>query len=78
MTTPPERTVNVGVVHAGTRPNVVAAQAEAHVDVRGQTLAEAARIDAAIRGLLPHVLGATSCYRWRLEPSTDGALASDG
>jgi len=33
-------TVNVGVVHAGTRPNVVAAQAEAHVDVRVQTLAE--------------------------------------
>jgi glutamate carboxypeptidase len=51
-------TINVGVVHAGTRPNVVAAEAEAHVDVRVQTLAEAARIDAAIRGLLPHVPGA--------------------
>ena len=51
-------TVNVGVVHAGTRPNVVAAEAEAHVDVRVQTLAEADRIDAAIRGLRPHLDGA--------------------
>ncbi len=46
-------TVNVGVVHGGTRPNVVAAEAEAHVDVRVQTLAEAKRIDLAIRSLKP-------------------------
>ena len=52
-------TVNVGVVRAGTRPNVVAAEAEAHVDVRVETLAEAARIDAAIRGLKPHLPGAS-------------------
>jgi glutamate carboxypeptidase len=52
-------TVNVGVVHGGTRPNVVAAEAEAHVDVRVQTLAEADRIDAAIRGLQPRLPGAT-------------------
>jgi glutamate carboxypeptidase len=51
-------TVNVGVVHAGTRPNVVAAEAEAQVDVRVETLAEAARIDAAIRGLQPKLQGA--------------------
>src|SRR5439155_7651251 len=51
-------TINVGVVHAGTRPNVVAAEAEAHVDVRVQTLAEADRIDAAIRGLKPRLPGA--------------------
>jgi glutamate carboxypeptidase len=51
-------TVNVGVVHGGTRPNVVAAEAEAHVDVRVQTLAEAERIDAAIRGLQPRLQGA--------------------
>lgn len=51
-------TVNVGVVHGGTRPNVVAAEAEAHVDVRVETLAEAGRIDAAIRGLQPHLPGA--------------------
>jgi glutamate carboxypeptidase len=51
-------TVNVGVVRGGTRPNVVAAEAEAQVDVRVQTLAEAARIDAAIRGLEPLLPGA--------------------
>jgi glutamate carboxypeptidase len=51
-------TVNVGVVHGGTRPNVVAAEAQAHVDVRVETLAEAARIDAAIRGLQPRLEGA--------------------
>jgi glutamate carboxypeptidase len=51
-------TINVGVVHGGTRPNVVAAEAEAHVDVRVETLAEAERIDAAIRGLQPKLPGA--------------------
>jgi glutamate carboxypeptidase len=51
-------TINVGVVHGGTRPNVIAAEAEAHVDVRVQTLAEAARIDAAIRGLQAKLPGA--------------------
>jgi glutamate carboxypeptidase len=52
-------TINVGVVHAGTRPNVVAADAEAHVDVRVETLSEADRIDAAIRGLQPCLDGAS-------------------
>src|SRR6202011_4647833 len=51
-------TVNVGVVRAGTRPNVVAAEAEARGDVRVPTLAEAKRIDAAIRGLTPVLPGA--------------------
>ena len=51
-------TINVGVVHAGTRPNVVAAEAEAHVDVRVVSLAEADRIDKAIRGLRPNLGGA--------------------
>jgi glutamate carboxypeptidase len=51
-------TVNVGVVHGGTRPNVVAAAAEAHVDVRVSTLAEAERLDRAIRGLQPTLAGA--------------------
>jgi glutamate carboxypeptidase len=50
-------TLNVGVVHGGTRPNVVAAEAQAHVDVRVQTVAEAERIDAAIRGLQPRLAG---------------------
>ncbi|HET6318011.1 MAG TPA: M20/M25/M40 family metallo-hydrolase, partial [Chloroflexota bacterium] len=52
-------TVNVGVVHAGTRPNVVAAEAEALVDVRVATLAEAQRLDSAIRSLSPSLAGAT-------------------
>jgi glutamate carboxypeptidase len=51
-------TVNVGVVHGGTRPNVVAAEAEAQVDIRVETLAEAERLEAAIRGLQPHLRGA--------------------
>jgi glutamate carboxypeptidase len=51
-------TVNVGVVHGGTRPNVVAAEAEAHVDIRVETLAEAERIERAIRGLQPNLPGA--------------------
>jgi glutamate carboxypeptidase len=50
-------TLNVGVVSGGTRPNVVAAEAEAHVDVRVTTLAEAERIDSAIRGLTPSLTG---------------------
>jgi glutamate carboxypeptidase len=51
-------TINVGVAQGGTRPNVVAAEAEAQVDVRVETLAEAARIDAALRGLTPRLPGA--------------------
>jgi glutamate carboxypeptidase len=46
-------TVNVGVIRGGTRTNVVAAEAEAEVDVRIQKLADAARIDRKFRGLRP-------------------------
>jgi glutamate carboxypeptidase len=46
-------TVNVGVVAGGTRPNVVAAEAWAEVDVRVTTREEAARVDAAVRALRP-------------------------
>ena len=51
--------INVGVIDGGSRPNVVAAQARARVDVRAPTMADANRIDAAIRGLTPHLAGAT-------------------
>jgi len=51
-------TVNVGVVHGGTRPNVVAAEARAEIDVRFARASEAERIDAAIRGLQPRLQGA--------------------
>jgi glutamate carboxypeptidase len=51
-------TVNVGVVRGGTRPNVVAAAASADVDVRVATLAEAERLDRAVRALTPRLPGA--------------------
>ena len=45
--------VNVGTISGGTRSNVVAAAAEAHVDVRVPTMADAARIEAAVLALRP-------------------------
>jgi glutamate carboxypeptidase len=41
-------TLNVGVVQGGTRSNVVAASAEARIDLRVRTAAEAQRAEAAI------------------------------
>lgn len=52
-------TLNVGVLHAGTRPNVVAARATLEVDVRVARADEAARVEAALRGLTPALPGAT-------------------
>lgn len=46
-------TVSVGVASGGTRANVVPAEASAEVDVRVASPAEAARVDAAFRGLGP-------------------------
>jgi glutamate carboxypeptidase len=46
-------TVNVGVVRGGTRPNVVAAGAEAEVDLRALTLAEAEEMSRRIHALEP-------------------------
>jgi glutamate carboxypeptidase len=46
-------TVNVGVIRGGSRPNVVAAEAEAVIDVRVATSAAAARITLALGSLLP-------------------------
>lgn len=50
-------TLNVGVVRGGTRPNVVAAEAEAEVDVRVATLGQASAVEAALRGLAPVTAG---------------------
>ena len=50
--------VNVGVVSGGTRPNVVAEEAHAVVDVRAPSLDDAARVDAAVRALRPILPGA--------------------
>jgi glutamate carboxypeptidase len=46
-------TVNVGTIDGGLRPNVVAPESRAVVDVRTRTLADAGTVDAAIRGLAP-------------------------
>ncbi|HVL67240.1 MAG TPA: M20 family metallopeptidase [Vicinamibacterales bacterium] len=45
--------VNVGLVSGGTRANVVAERAEATIDVRVPTAADAQRIETAIRALRP-------------------------
>jgi glutamate carboxypeptidase len=46
-------TVNVGTIDGGVRPNVVAAEVRASVDVRVPTRADAVAVEAAIRGLGP-------------------------
>jgi len=51
----PERgiTVNVGTIDGGLRPNVVAAESRAVVDVRTRSTADAERVDTSIRQLQP-------------------------
>jgi glutamate carboxypeptidase len=46
-------TVNVGTIDGGLRPNVIAPEVRADVDVRVRTRADAAEVEAAIRGLHP-------------------------
>ena len=46
-------TVNVGVVHGGTRSNVVAAHAEGEIDVRFSTEAESREIERILSNLKP-------------------------
>jgi glutamate carboxypeptidase len=46
-------TVNAGVISGGTRPNVVAEEARATIDVRAKTMADAAAVDAQLRRLQP-------------------------
>jgi glutamate carboxypeptidase len=50
-------TINVGVVKGGTRSNVIAAHAEAVIDLRVWTPQEAERIENALRGLQPAASG---------------------
>ena len=52
-------TLNVGVIKGGTRSNVVAAEAEAEVDVRVATAAEGKRLEQAIIGLEPKLKGSS-------------------
>jgi glutamate carboxypeptidase len=51
-------TVNVGTIEGGLRPNVIAPESTAVVDVRVRTQADAERIEQAIHGLTPSVPGA--------------------
>ncbi|WP_019120347.1 M20 family metallopeptidase [Brevibacillus massiliensis] len=46
-------TLNVGIAHGGNRVNVVAEQAELHVDLRVTSLAEAERISSLIQAAKP-------------------------
>ncbi len=50
--------LNVGLISGGSRPNVVPDLARATIDVRTQTIADAERIDAALRSLSPVDRGA--------------------
>ena len=50
-------TLNVGTIDGGTRPNVVAAESQAEVDVRVETHEQAQRVDAALRALEATTLG---------------------
>ncbi len=51
--------VNVGEVAGGIRPNVVAPESRAVVDVRTATREDARHVDASIRGLRPELSGAS-------------------
>jgi glutamate carboxypeptidase len=50
-------TLNVGVIQGGTTTNVVPAQASADIDARVATLAEAGRVERALRSLEPITAG---------------------
>lgn len=60
-------TINVGVVQGGTRPNVVAAQARADIDVRFSTTAEAERVVRQLQELRAALPGT----RLRLQGGVD-------
>jgi len=75
-------TVNVGTIDGGIRPNVVAAESRAHVDVRTRTRDDADAVDRAIRGLQPSVAGTTlgvegGLGRPPLEPTARNRLLFD-
>jgi glutamate carboxypeptidase len=46
-------TINVGVISGGSRTNVIADRAAAGIDVRVQSMEDAARLEAAMRNLRP-------------------------
>ena len=52
-------TVNVGMIDGGLRPNVVAPESSAHIDVRVQTREDAKRVEESIHSLQPTTPGVT-------------------
>lgn len=52
-------TLTVGMISGGTRGNVVPAEARATIDARATTRADADRVQRTMRGLTPHIPGAT-------------------
>lgn len=52
-------TVNVGTIEGGLRPNVIAPESTAVIDVRVRNQVDAERIEKAIHGLTPSVPGTT-------------------
>lgn len=58
------RTVNVGVIHAGTRPNVVPDHAEAEVDLRFNTMADMDRLLREITTALAGAVLEGTTYTW--------------
>jgi glutamate carboxypeptidase len=51
-------TVNVGTVQGGTRSNVIAAEAQAEIDLRVSTLSDAREMESKILNLRPYLDGA--------------------
>jgi len=71
--------VNVGVIDGGIRPNMVAPESRAVIDVRVQTQADAERIEQAIHGLEVETPGVTLLVeghigRPPMEPTDDNQL----
>ncbi len=52
-------TVNPGVIHGGTRPNVIAAECVLNVDVRVWSMDDAEALEEAIMAITPNVAGVT-------------------
>ena len=53
----PGVSLNIGLISGGTRPNVVAEEAHATIDVRVMTSEEATRVAAAVRERVPTIPG---------------------
>ena len=72
-------TVNVAPISGGTRPNVIAAEARAEIDLRVPTVADGERLTAAILSLRPHDPRCTVTVTGGMNrppfPETDATLA---